>query len=127
MLVRNTFAGKTTHVWEVTNIVNATTLDVRALYGPLDATQDWDIGDTWEMNETIQAYDTNDNIFDLIIDAEATTTSYSNTIVKTPAANFGVVVNVRQGKVILPFTQNATVGDSGLTVTTVRQDDTIAV
>jgi hypothetical protein len=34
---------------------------------------------------------------------------------------------VRQGKVILPFTQNATVGDSGLTVTVVRQDDTIAV
>jgi hypothetical protein len=115
-------AGRTS-TYEVTDIQSETNVGLRLLYGAGGFVST----DTYTMNETIQAYDTGDDIFDLIIDAEATTTSYSNTIVKTPAANFGVVVNVRQGKVILPFTQNATVGDSGLTVTTVRQDDTIAI
>lgn len=123
MLVRNTFGGKTTHVWEVTNIVNTTTLDVTPLYGTPD---DWDIGDTYEINELIQLYDTGDDLYDLILDVEATTTSASNILVKIPASNFGVVLNVRQGKIILPFTQNGTVGDTGVTLTVVRSDDTIA-
>ncbi len=133
MLVRNTFAGKTTHVWEVTNVVSTTTLDVKALYGPLDATQDWDIGDTYEINHLIGDhtipgdYSAADNVYDLILDIEATGTSEFNSFVKTAAMDFGTVVNVRQGKIILPFTQNQTVGDSGATVTTVRTPDTIAV
>lgn len=126
MLVRNTFGGKTTHVWEVTNIVNTTTLDVTPLYGPLDATQDWDNGDTYEINEFIQTYDSADDLYDLILDVEASGVSESNVLVKIPASDFGILLNVRQGKVILPFTQNSTVGDTGVTLTVVRSDDTIA-
>jgi len=115
-------AGRTS-TYEVVSVTNETNLVIQLIYGAGGFVST----DTYTINETIQAYDTADDIYDLILDYEATTTSLSNTIVKTPASNFGVVVNVRQGKVILPFTQNATVGDSGVTVTTVRQDDTIAV
>ncbi len=132
-LVRNTFAGKTTHVWEVTNIVSDTILDVRQLYGPGGAGQDWDIGDTYEINELIQAYDAADDVFDLIIDAEedvgtdGAPGSIQNTLVKTPASDFGTVVQVRLGKTILPFEQNQTQGDVNVSVTAVRTPDTVAV
>jgi hypothetical protein len=131
MLVRNTFAGKTTHVWEVTGVADGT-LDVRALYGPLDATQDWDVGDTFEINRTIQAYAVTDDIFDLILDYEedvgtdGTPGTMSNTFVKA-GGSFGTVVQVRKGKDILPFQLNQTVGQSNVSVTAVRTPDTIAV
>jgi hypothetical protein len=115
-------AGRTS-TYEVTAVTDEDTLAIRLVYGAGGFVST----DTYTINALIQTYAATDDIHDVIIDAEATTTSISNTLVKTPAANFGVVVNVRQGKVILPFTQNATVGDSGLTVTTVRQEDTIAV
>ena len=137
MLVRGTNNGKTTHVWEVTAVAPGSpaatdTLTVKQLYGPLDATQDWDIGDTFEINRLIgdhtvpTDYAVTDDVFDLILDTEATSTTTTNTFVKTLAVPFSTVVNVRQGKVILPFTQNASVGDSGTTVTVVRTPDTIA-
>jgi hypothetical protein len=130
MLVRNTFGGKTTHVWQITNIVDANTVDVTPLYGSPD---DWDVGDTYTINTLVQTYDANDNVFDLILDIEedvgtdGTPGSVSNSFVKTPAANFGTVVQVRQGKIILPFEQNQTQGDGNTSVTAVRQPDTIAV
>jgi len=83
-------------------------------------------GDSYEINVLIQDYATTDNLYDLIIDAEATTTSINNTFTKQTGADFDVVVNVRQGKVILPFTLNQTQGDGNTTVTVVRQPDTIA-
>lgn len=132
MLVRNIFAGKTTHVWEVVSVDSETQITVDQLYGPLDATQDWDVGDGYEINRLIGTHTTpddytnTDEVYDLILDVEATSTSVFNTFTKTLAANFGVVVNVRQGKVILPFTLNQTQGDGSTTVTVVRQPDTIA-
>ena len=126
MLVRNTTAGKESHVWEVTNVVSATTLDVSPIYGPGDATQDWDLNDTFQINQVITAYTTDDDAYDLILDVEASGASVSNTFTKTLSSNFGVVVNVRQGKVILPFTLNQTQGDGSTTVTVVRQPDNIA-
>ena len=137
MLVRNTQSGKDDHVWEVTAVTDANTLEVRPLYGPLDATQDWDIGDTYTINDLIgdhtvpTDYASTDNIFDLILDQEVTTgsgspVSVSNTFVKTVSSDFDVVVNARQGGVIIPFTQNTTVNDSGGSVTVVRTPDTIA-
>ena len=132
MLVRNTFVGKTTHVWEVQSVDSETQLTVKQLYGPLDATQDWDISDTFEINRLIGDhtiggdYGTTDNVYSPIIDEEATGTSVNNSFVKTLASNFGVVVNVRQGKVILPFTQNVTQQDGNTNVTVVRAPDTIA-
>lgn len=127
MLVRNTFGGKTTHVWEVTEVTDDENLEVVQLYGPGGATQDWDVGDTYEINKLIQAYAATDDIHDLLLDVEATGTTTSNTFIKTAMADFGVVVNVRNGKNILPFTINQTVSDNGATITTVRQPDTIAV
>ncbi len=123
-LVRNTFAGKTLHVWEVTNVVSDTVLDVTAIYGPLDATQDWDVGDTYEINKLIQTYATSDDLHDLLLDEEATGGSVTNTYVQSTSQ--GVVGQVRQGKVILPFDQNATADATGVSITTVRTPDTIA-
>lgn len=135
MLVRNTSALKTDQVWEVTAVTGSPvdTLGVVALYGSGGSPeQDWDIGDTYEINRLIgdhtvpAGYAVTDDVFDLIVDVEATTTSTTNSFVKTLTSPFATVVNVRQGKVILPFTQNANVGDSGATVTVVRTPDTIA-
>ena len=64
--------------------------------------------------------------FDFDIDEEAITTSVSNTFVKILDTPYDVVVNVRQGKIILPFTQNPTVANGGGSVTVVRAPDTIA-
>jgi hypothetical protein len=132
MLVRNTFAGKTTHIWEVDSVDSETQLTVHQLYGPLDATQDWDVGNTFMINRLIGDHTTptdyaaTDNVYTPILDTEATTTSTVNTFVKTISSNFGVVVNVRQGKTILPFTQNVTQQDGNTNVTVVRTPDTIA-
>ncbi len=132
MLVRNTFTGKTTHVWEVQEVLSETQLSVLWLYGPKNASQDWDVNDTFEINRLIGDhtgpgdYSSSDNVYTPIIDAEASGTSIFNTFVKTIGSDFGVVVNVRQGKVILPFTQNVTVSDGSTTVTVVRTPDTIA-
>lgn len=134
MLVRNTTLGKTAHVWEVTafattGLTSNDTLIVRALYGTPD---DWDSTDTYIINALIQTYDTNDNIFDLVLDVEETTGtdgtpgSESNSFVKTPAADFDIVVEVRQGKVILPFELNQTISDNSVSINVVRQEDTIA-
>lgn len=137
MLVRNTTGGKTTHVWEVVSITDEDNLEVKQLYGPLDATQDWDVSDTYEINKLIGDhttpgdYSASDDVYDLILDVEETTGTdgspgtEANSFVQS--TSFNVVVNVRQGKVILPFTQNAAVGSSGGSVTVVRQEDTIAV
>lgn len=110
-----------TSTYEVVSVDGADDLTIQLIFGAGGFVS----GDAYTINETIQAYDTNDDIFDLIIDAEATTTSYTNTFVQS--TTFGTVCNVRQGKVILPFTQNQSVGASGATVTVVRQPDTIAV
>lgn len=140
-LIRITNNAKTTHVWEVLAVTSGTALSCKQLYGPLDATQDFDDAtpgpaDTYEINRLIgdhttpTNYSTSDQLFDLILDVEEITGtdgspgSEQNTFVQS--TSFNVVVNVRQGKTILPFTQNAAVGASGGSVTVVRQDDTIA-
>ena len=131
MLLRITNNAKTTHVWEVQAIPSETTLTCKQLYGPLDATQDFDVTDTYEINRLIGDhtvpgdYAATDNVYTPILDLEASGTSVFNTFVKTLASNFGVVVNVRQAGDILPFTQNVTQGDGSTTVTVVRTPDTI--
>jgi hypothetical protein len=133
MLVRNTTVGKTTHVWEITGFTTVTTITdtllLRPLYGSPD---DFDIGDTFVINTLIQTYATTDNLFDTILDtvevtgSDGTPGTELNTFVKL-AGTFGTVVQVRQGKVILPFEQNQDQGQGNTTVTTVRTPDTIAV
>ena len=131
MSVRNV---TTSDIFEVVSVDSDTQLTVQQIYGSGtggvgDGT--WTggaggTGDSYEINEVITAYTTSDDIYDLILDIEATGTSVSNSFTKTLAANFGTVVNVRQGKVILPFTLNQTQGDGSTTVTVVRQPDNIA-
>lgn len=134
MLVRNTTLGKVTHVWEVTafattGLTSNDTLIVRALYGTPD---DWDSTDTYIINALIQTYDTNDDLFDLVLDVEeqvgtdGTPGSEANSFVKIPAADFDIVVEVRNGKLILPFAVNQTISDNSVTINVVRQPDTIA-
>lgn len=120
MLIQDT---TNTGTYEVVSIDSADELTIFHLYGAdLFAS-----GDSYTINALIQTYANTDDIHDLIIDREATGTSESNTFIKTTSSPFGVVVNVRNGKNILPFTINQTVGDNGATITTVRQPDTIAV
>ena len=131
MLVRNTTVGSLNEVWEVTNVVSATTLDVQQLY-PVGAADSWTVADTYQINRLIGRdhaatpanYTAADDLYDLILDEEATGSSVTNSLVQS--TTFGVVFNIRQGKVILPFTQNATVDPTGAVVTVVRSPDTIA-
>ena len=121
MLIRNVTGGE---FYEVVTVTDADNLVIQQVFGTGGT---FTTGNTYDINRLIQTYATTDDLFDLILDLEADATSENNTFVKTLAADFDVVVNVRQGKVILPFTQNATVGDSGASVTVVRTPDTIAV
>ncbi len=126
MLVRNTSTGD---VWEVASVISDTALSVIQLYGSGTGgvgDAEWTSGDGYEINKVITAYGSTDLIYDLILDLEAVGATAQNSFTKTLGANFGVVVNVRQGKVILPFTLNQSQGDGTTTVTVVRQPDNIA-
>ncbi len=101
-----------------------TTLAVQQLYGT--AGGDFANLDGYEINRVITAYTTDDDVYDLILDIEATGSSVTNSFTEDIGANFGTVVNVRQGKIILPFTLNQTQGDGSTSVTVVRQPDNIA-
>jgi len=128
MLVQNTTASPN-EVYEVVSVDNDTQLTIKPLYGGTTFTT----GNTFEINTVIghsqvpADYDTGDDIHDLILDVEADATTMSNTFVKTLAANFDVVVNVRRGETggIIPFTANPTVNDAGGSAATVRTTDTI--
>lgn len=127
MLIRNTTAGD--EVYEVVSVDSDTELTIVQLYGPAGT---FASGNGYTINALIGDhtvpgdYATSDNVYDLILDVEASGTSVTNSFIKSVGANFFVVVNVRQGKVILPFTQNQEQGDGNTTVTVVRQPDTIA-
>ena len=125
MLVQDT---TNTGTYEVVSVDGADDLTIRHLYGAdLFAS-----GDAYNINETIQLYAVSDDIYDLILDYEedvgtdGSPGSISNTLVKA-GGSFGTVVQVRQGKVILPFTQNQSQGQTDTSVTAVRTPDTIAV
>ena len=120
-------AGRSS-TYEVTAITDEDTLALRLLYGAGGFVS----GDTYTINALIQTYATADDLFDLILDYEedvgtdGSPGAMTNSFVKA-GGSFGTVVQVRQGKVILPFEQNQTQGQGDTTVTTVRTPDTIAV
>jgi hypothetical protein len=120
-------AGRTS-TYEVVSITDEDTLVIRLLYGA----GGFVTTDTYTINALIQNYTTGDDLFDLILDYEenvgtdGSPGSISNTFVKA-GGSFGTVVQVRQGKVILPFTQNQSQGQTSTTVTAVRTPDSIAV
>lgn len=124
MLVQDT---TNTGTYEVVSVDGADDLTIRHLYGAdLFAS-----GDAYEINETIQLYAVGDDIFDLILDYEedvgtgGAPGTMSNSFVRA-GGGLAVVVQVRQGKIILPFEQNQAVGQSDVTVTAVRTPDSIA-
>ncbi len=113
--------GSGSGTYEVTAVTSGTVLQIQQVFGSGGT---FTTGSTYTINETITAYTTDDDIFDLIIDVEAAGTTVSNTFVygDTP---FDTVVQVRHGGDILPFQQNQSCGGD-TTVTTVRAEDTIA-
>lgn len=126
MLVRNVTSGD---IFEVTVVDGANELTIKQVFGTGGS---FASGNSYEINETIVAYTTSDNVYDTIIDkqedvgTDGSPGSISNSFVKA-GGTFGTVVQVRQGKVILPFEQNQDVGQTSVTVTTVRTPDSIAV
>lgn len=113
----------------VVSVTDADTLVTTQLVG--GGSNDWATGDSYEIGRvrtnTGTGYTTSDNVFAPIIDRAAVagdSGSISNSLVQL--TSFGVVVNVRQGKIILPFTQNGTVGSTGLSLAAIRNLDTIA-
>ena len=78
---------------------------------------------------TDRAYTTSpqDTAYVPIINAQATTTSLSNSLIKdTLQPAIPVLVRVRQGKVILPFEIENSIGNTGMTQAAIRTADTIA-
>tara|TARA_R110000803_G_scaffold28011_6_gene65085 strand:- start:750 stop:3326 length:2577 start_codon:yes stop_codon:yes gene_type:complete len=129
MMVRNTTNGG--DVYEIISVA-ATTLGLKKLYGSGDA---FAVGDGFEINKVIGGdhtatpadYGIDDGIYITYLDVEASGTSVSNSFIKSLGNDFTMVVNVRNGKTILPFTLNQLQEDATITVTTVRTPDAIAV
>jgi len=129
MLIQDTTNGDTYEVDALVSGFEETRLTIHQVFGTGGSLAS---GDAYEINETIQLYATGDDLFDLIIDAEedigtdGSPGSISNTLVKA-GGTFGTVVQVRNGKDILPFEQNQDQGQTDTSVTAVRTPDTIAV
>ncbi len=88
---------------------------------------DWQTTDTYEIGRLVQAYDGSDTGYVPPLDSRniiEAVTLLSNTLVFDTSFNVRVVV--RQGKIITEFVTSGTVGSGGLTVSAVRQPDTIA-
>ena len=123
MLIRNT--ADSDSVWEILEVIDDENLAIIEIHGTGGNFTDTD---TYEINRLVQNYAVTDDLYDLILDLEAVSagTTESNNFTKAIGADFDVVVNVRQGKIILPFTLNQSQGDGSTTVTVVRQPDNIA-
>jgi hypothetical protein len=87
---------------------------------------DWATTDTYEINRLAQAYDASDTAYITLVDARNITegtTQLSNTI--TFDTSFAVTIRVRQSGKILDFISSGNVGSGGLSVSAVRNPDTI--
>lgn len=87
---------------------------------------DWNTADTYEINRLVQAYDGSDTAYVSVVDDRnytEGTTQLSNTI--TFDTSFAVTIRVRQSGKILDFISSGTVGSGGLSVSAVRNPDTI--
>jgi hypothetical protein len=119
-------AGRTS-TYEVVSITDEDTLVIRLLYGAGGFVST----DTYTINACIQNYAATDDLFDLLLDYEedvgtdGSPGDMSATFVRD-VSTLAVVVQVRQGKVILPFEQNQSVAQADVAVTTVRTPDSIA-
>jgi hypothetical protein len=88
----------------------------------------WTATDTYETNQTVVAYTTSDDAYAPLVDGVSSTGGDLVATI-TYSADIPVIARVRQsstGESIIPFEQPNTVRNSGLTVTAIRNPDTIA-
>ena len=114
--IRNTTQEE---VVRITNVVDSNNVDTDPLSGSLE----WD-GDSYDYNVLMESYGL-DSAYVPIIERVADATSEANTI--TFASNITVRVDVRRATVtvILPFTQDATIVSTGLSIAAIRTTDDI--
>jgi hypothetical protein len=111
----------------VVKIVDTTHIQVRVNSGSVT---NWSgTGNFVAFNKVVQAAAGTDTAYipmiDTYVDGVNYTTSVTNTLIY-PGSDINVIARVRDSGVIIPFEQLASVGSTGLTISTVRTADTIA-
>jgi hypothetical protein len=107
----------------VVKIVSTTDIQVRCNSGVV--TQWTGVGNHIAFNQVVKAIAGTDTLYVPIIDKYVSTgTTVSNSLIY--GTDINILARVRQYKNIIPFEQLATVGSTGLTISTVRTSDTIA-
>ena len=128
MIVRNTTDGS----WGVVKSVDSATQltletdlhgNAKGLVG--GAGNDWAISDAYQINKLRQTYDGSDTVYVPFLDQKNTAGSDESTTI-IQSSTIPVVVKVRQGKVILPFTVGQTISSAGMSQAAIRTLDTIA-
>jgi hypothetical protein len=121
-LVRNTTINATAVVMVVDS---ETRLTLKPLFGEGTA---WVSTNTFNVNSAVSAYTSANAVYIPIIDAIATASSISNSLIY--GSNISVLVRVRRAKPtanpILPFESTGTIGATGLAVSAIRTSDSIA-
>lgn len=112
-MIRNTADNL---VSRVTAVNSATSIDVT------DNGTTWN-GKTYTINTLVESYPTGNNAYVPLIERIADAANEDNKLVQSVGVD--VRVDVRNAGVILPFTQDAAVGASGLTVPAIRSADDI--
>jgi len=92
---------------------------------------DWDVGHGYEINRTLQVYNSSHTVYpsimDVVISTAAGSTNNAESI--TYASTFTVTVRVRAGSTgtkIVPFVTEGEVTSGGFSVSAVRQTDAVA-
>lgn len=115
--VRNVTQGE---VVRITNVVNVNEVDT----DPLSGTSQWD-GDTYDYNVLMESYGGTENAYVPLIERIADATSEANTITFSSTIDVRVDVRRATSTVILPFTQDATIVSTGLSIAAIRTTDDI--
>lgn len=104
-------------------ITDTTHIKIRTNSG---TTTNWTgTGNIVRFNQLVTSYaNSTDKLYVPIIDAQASGSQLSNTLIYS--TDIAALVRVRQYKNIIPFEQSTTIGSTGLTVSAIRAADTIA-
>jgi hypothetical protein len=124
MIIQNTTDGSQ----GIVKTVGTTTLTLEVQNNGQGLTggseNDWDISDNIRINKLTQDLDSLDTYIPFLHAKNTVGTDESTTIIQS--STIYVVVRVRQGKVILPFTVGQTIGSAGMSQAAIRNLDTIA-
>jgi len=124
MIIQNTTDGSRGIVKTVgtTTLTLETQNNGQGLTG--GAENDWDISDNIRINKLVADRDSLDTYVPFLHAKNTAGTDETTTVIQSSPIN--VVVRVRQGKVILPFTVGQTIGSAGMSQAAIRNLDTIA-